>query len=378
MFFLILFLVVYYLGGSMAVDRRRAAELLMTANRLAEAAAFLPPLETAREKLDWPALDQHARELATRGTRDKDRKLLMTAWDVNQFIIGSTNVASTNRDAALKRCMDLLPQLSGDTGTNWLREQFRAEPARGLAVFAVANQLVQQGLTGRNMDSRRKNLELQKTLVDLFLEVRAPDNSTWRTALNLLAQGWMQEATWSKQRYRPPRNYGAQYDQFGNMIGYESYPPDYYDGNQNPYVPIDQIIAAAPDDDWLKNVDSGLRFGVLALIADLHLKTDSPAKALPLIEVLAVVQPEASANLANAFLRAWGAARQPGRNQQNMSSRYMSGGVVYYTSSPYGMQGQGIPLTRAMQVRNIQELSGIVGQFSNGIGIGFTKLLKLC
>ena len=350
------------LGGSKPEDRRRAAELLMTANRLAEAAAFLPPLETAREKLDWPALDQHARELATRGTRDKDRKLLMTAWDVNQFIIGSTNVASTNRDAALKRCMDLLPQLSGDTGTNWLREQFRAEPARGLAVFAVANQLVQQGLTGRNMDSRRKNLELQKTLVDLFLEVRAPDNSTWRTALNLLAQGWMQEATWSKQRYRPPRNYGAQYDQFGNMIGYESYPPDYYDGNQNPYVPIDQIIAAAPDDDWLKNVDSGLRFGVLALIADLHLKTDSPAKALPLIEVLAVVQPEASANLANAFLRAWGAARQPGRNQQNMSSRYMSGGVVYYTSSPYGMQGQGIPLTRAMQVRNIQELSGIVRQ----------------
>lgn len=350
---------VKHLGGSKPDDRRRAAELLMAANRLTEAAAFLPSLETAREKLDWPTLDQRARELAARGTRDRDRKLLMAAWDVNQFIVGHTNVAGTNRDAALKRSMDLLPQLSGDTGTNWLREQFRAEPARGLAVLAVANQLVQQGLTGRDMEARRKHLELQKALVDLFLEVRAPDNSGWRTALNLLAQGWLQEAKWSKQRYRPPRNYGAQYDQFGNMIGYESYPPEYYEGNQNPFVPIEQVIAAAPGDDWLQNVDDGLRLGVLALIADLHLKTDSPAKALPLIDALAVGQPEAAASLANGFLRAWGTARQPNRNQGG-GGRYMVNGIMYY-NNPYGGQ-QSIPLTRAMQVRNIQELSGIVRQ----------------
>lgn len=351
---------VKHLGGSKPEDRRRAAELLLAASRLTEAAAFLPALETAREKLDWPALDQHARALAARGIREPDRKLLMAAWDLNQFILSHTNAAATNRDPALRRCMDLLPQLSGDTGTNWLRERFRGDPAQGLAVFAVANQLVQQGMSGRNLDSRRRNLELQKTLVDLFLEVRRPDDDCWSTALNLLTQGWMQEAVWSKQRYRPPRNYGAQYDQYGNMIGYESYPQEYYDGNQNPYVPVEQVLATAPDETWLKHTDAGLRLGVLALIADLQLKTDSPAKALPLIATLAAVQPEASAQLANSFLRAWGAARQPGRGMQGVSSRYIVNGVVYY-NNPSGGQ-QAIPLTRAMQVRNIQELSGIVRQ----------------
>ena len=348
------------LGGGKSEDRRRAAEMLLAANRLAEAALFLPSLETAKEKFDWPALDQHARELAARGTKDKNSQLFLAAWDVNQFIIGCTNVASTNREAALKRCMDLLPQLSGDTGTNWLRARFQGNPAQGLTILAVANQLVQKGLNDRNTESRRKNLQLQKQLVGLLLEVRDPSDACWRTALNLLAQGWMQEATTSKQRYRPPRNYGAQYDQFGNMISYEPYPQEYYDGNQQPFVPIDAVLATAPDENWQRQLDSGLRLGLLALMVDLHLKTETPEKAVPLIEALAAARSREAGTLANSFLRAWGTAHQPGRNSQNMNSRYMMNGVMYYGGSPYGMQGQGIPLTRAMQVRNIQDLSVIM------------------
>ena len=87
-------------------------------------------------------------------------------------------------------------------------------------------------------------------------------------------------------------------------------------------------------------MDDGLRLGLLALIADLNLKTTTPEQALPLIKTLAATQPQAATALANSFLRAWVTARQPNRNQQG-SSRYMVNGVMYYGSSPYGMQQQG-------------------------------------
>ena len=349
---------VKHLGGSAPEDRAHAAEMLLTANRLTEAATFLVPLETAKEKLDWRALEQHALDLAARGKQEHDHKLLAQAWDVNQFILGLTNVAATNRDPALDRCLDLLPELSSATGTNWLRERFRGDPAPGLAVLAVVNQLVQNGMTERDVESRRKNLELQKQSVDTFLQVREPNETYWRTALNLLAQNWMQEALWSKQNYRPPNNNGAQYDQFGNMIGYRNYPPN-FNGNQNPYIPIEQLLGAAPDGNWQRQLDAGLRLGLLALLADLNLKTETPDQALPLIETLATRQPGVATELANSFLRAWATEHEPDRNQQN-AGRYYVNGVMYYGGNPYGNQQQGIPLTRAMQVRNIKELSGIL------------------
>lgn len=350
------------LGGSKPEDRRRAAELLLGANRLTEAVAFLAPLPVAREKLDWRALEQHARDLAARGAREKDSKLLLQAWDVNQFIIGLTNAAATNRDPALRRGMELLPQISREIGTNWLRERFLAAPAQGLGVFAVVNQLVQKGFADRNVEARRQNLELQKQVVEIFLAVGDPAQPHWQAALQLLAQGWLQEATWAKQRYRPPRNYGPQYDQFGNMVGYENYPPEFNDGNQIPALAPDVVLAAAPGDAWLAQLEPSLRLASMKTIAELYPKTETPDPALPFIEAIAKVQPRTGTDLAGSFLRAWAEARNPNRNFQNQN-RYMMGGMVYYPGNPYGQPRPGISLTRAMQVRNIKELAGLMRRF---------------
>lgn len=350
------------LGGTNPEDRKRAAELLLGANRLAEAVAFFPTLDVAKEKLDWRALDQSARELALRGKREKDSKLLVQAWDLNQFIINNTNAAATNRDPALQRCLELLPQISRDIGTNWLRERFQAEPAQGLGIFAVLNQSVQRGFTDRNADSRHRNLESQKQAAEIFLSVGDPSQPHWHAALQLMAQGWLQEANWAKQRYRPPRNYGPQYDQFGNYMGYENYPPNYYDGNQVPALSPDQVLAAAPDDAWLAQIDPGLRLAIMRLLAELHFKTETPDKALPFIEAVAKVQPRVATDLANSFLRAWAGARNPNQNMQNQSRYYMNG-VMYYGSPYGGQQRGGISLTRAMQVRNIKELAGLLQRF---------------
>ncbi|MEI2726578.1 MAG: hypothetical protein V9H26_24590 [Verrucomicrobiota bacterium] len=351
------------LGGGQPEARRRAAELLLAANRLTEAVAFFPTVDVAREKLDWRALEQHACDLAARGSREKDSKLLLQAWDLNQYIIGLTNAAATNREPALRRGMELLPQISREIGTNWLRERFLAAPAQGLGVFSVVNQLVQKGFTDRNAEARCKNLELQKQVVEIFLTAGDPTQPHWRTALHVLAQGWLQEATWAKQRYRPPRNFGPQYDSFGNMIGYENYPQEFNDGNQIPALAPDQVLAAAPGAGWLAQLDPSLQLATRKLIAELYSKTETPEPALPFIEAVAQVQPRTGADLASAFLRAWAEARNPNRNLQNQN-RYYMGGAVYYGGNPYGQPRTGISLTRAMQGRNIKELAALMHRFA--------------
>lgn len=350
------------LGGADPEDRKRAAELLLAANRRAEAVAFFPALDVAKAQLNWRALDQSARDLAARGKQEKDSKLLVQAWDLNQFIIGNTNAGATNRDPALQRCLELLPQLSRHVGTNWLRERFQAEPAQGLGIFAVLNQAVQKGLATHNAETRQRNLEAQREAVDIFLAVGNPALPHWHASLQLLAQGWVQEANWAKQRYRPPQNYGAQYDQFGNMVGFENYQQNFFDGNQIPPLTPEQVLAAAPTEAWLAQLDAGLRVAVMRLKAELYCKTETPDKALPSIEAVAAIQPRVATDLANSFLRAWAEARNPNQNQQNQSRYYMNG-VMYYGSNPYGQQRNGISLTRAMQVRNIKELAGLLKRF---------------
>jgi hypothetical protein len=100
----------------------------------------------------------------------------------------------------------------------------------------------------------------------------------------------------------------------------------------------------------------------MKLIAELYSKTETPDKALPFIETVAKVQPRTGAELASSFLRAWAEARNPNRNFQNQNRYYMNGGV-YYGGNPYGQPQTGISLTRAMQVRNIKELAGLLRRF---------------
>jgi len=352
------------LGGSDPADRRRAADLLVAANRLIETGPFLLPVEAAREKQDWAALDLRARQLIALGRKEKDSKVLTEAWDINQFILAATNTPATNREPALRRAFELMPQISREVGTNWLRRSFQDSPAQGLIILSAVSQMIQQGSNERAADMRHKNLDLQKQVVETFLGVADPTQPHWRAALNLLAQGWMQEATYSRQRFQPRRTYGPQYDEFGNMTSFEQFQPQSYDGNQLPPVPVDQAAACAPGEQWLAQLDESLRLASFALIADLHLKAEAPDKALPHIESFAARQPRAATDLANDFLRGWAKARSPAPQPRN--TVYGPYGPIFYgAGSPYGMRGGGIPLTRAMQARNIRELAGILRRLQN-------------
>jgi hypothetical protein len=345
------------LGGADPAARGRAAEMLVAANRLIEAGPFLMPAAAARETKDWAALNLRARQLAALGKKEKDSKSLTEAWEINQFILMATDSGASNREPALRRSFELMPLLSREVGTNWLRRSFQESPNQGLAILAAVSETIQKGFNERAADQRQKNLELQKQVVETFLGVADPSQAHWRAALNLLAQTWMQEAAWAKQRYQPPRNYGPQYDEFGNMRYFEPYPMQ--DGNQVPALPFDQVLASAPGESWLAQLDVSLQVALHALMADLCLKAEQTEAALQHLEAVATVQPQGATELANEFLRVWTRMRNPMQQPRNMV--YGPYGQIYYgVGSPYGMRGGGISLTRAMQARNIREMSGLL------------------
>jgi hypothetical protein len=179
--------------------------------------------------------------------------------------------------------------------------------------------------------------------------------------LNLLAEAWLQEANYARQFHQPSRQFGLQFDPYGNLIYYGQPHQQmmFQGGNQLPPIPVDQVLKSAPGDSWLRHLDSGLQSALFACIADLHLKAEQFDHALALIERLASLEPQQASNLANDFLRAWAESRTP--PTQHMQQRYMAGGVVYYGGNP-GMQGSGISLTRAMQIRNIKELAACLAR----------------
>ncbi|MCL4789875.1 MAG: hypothetical protein KJ070_24365 [Verrucomicrobia bacterium] len=349
------------LGGNDPAARSRAAELLVAANRLIEAGPFLLPADQAREQKDWAALDLRARQLIALGTAAKDSKLLTEAWEINQFILASPGVASSNREPALRRSFELMPLLSREVGTNWLRRGFQQSPHQGLVLLAAVGDLVQKGFTDRSAELRQRNLELQKQVVETFLDVADPAQPHWQTALNLLAQNWMQEANWSRQRHQPPRNYGPQYDEFGNMVYYEPYPPNLAGGNQNPAIAAGQVLFSAPGTAWLAQLDTSLRVALHSLMADLCLKAEKTDDALEHLEAVALVNPRGATDLANEFLRVWTRMRNP--TQQPRQMAYGPYGPIYYSSGMM-MRGGGISLTRAMQARNIREMAGLLNKLA--------------
>ncbi len=352
------------LGGGDSVARQRAAELLIAAGRLEEAGSFLPALEAAKTDRDFKTLELLARQALGRGRQPAQSDSLVRAWQINQFILTAPEATATNREPALKRAFELMPLVKNELGSNWLRSSFATSPAEGLAILSAVAEQVQQAAGTRAPPARQQALELQRRAVDAFFGAANPDQPEWRSALQLLALNWMHEAGYSKERWVPPRNYGPQYDQFGNMIGFTQPPQTMNHGNQVPPIGVAEMLTCAPGPDWIARLDTALQPAVHALIAELSLKADKPDVALEHIIVLAKSEPKPALALANQFIRAWGEQRNPMRQQQNqmLMQRYAAMGVYYGPGSPYGNRPAGIALTRALQQRNLRQFADILGK----------------
>lgn len=355
------------LGGSDPAKRTAAVKLMVAAGKLNEAGRLLPALEVAQAAGDFAALDLHARYQLERGRQRQDTNALQTAWDLTQMLLTATNTpTSTNtrppavREQALRRALELLPLISSQPGSNWLSTSFHERPAQGMAILAAATAPPPDF---RNAEARLRTLKQQHQAATALLAVVGDDVEPWRTPLTVLAMNWVQEADLSRTRWRetPQFSPGA----------YGFYDPEEQirmqqmnDPNQPQPIAPAELLKVAPDARWLAQVDPSLAPRIEYLGATLRLKTDEVPEALAVVERLAPTRPRDATELAHELLHAWARTRNPSGNQDAMMRmRYGPYGPVYYgPGSPYGMGGQGIALTRAMQNRNLAELAGLIAR----------------
>src|SRR5262249_42978079 len=122
------------------------------------------------------------------------------AWDLCQIILSTTNALPKEREQALGYAVELLPLVSKDSGTNWLRQTFQQKPEQGALLLSAVGAQVAQNSSNRDTAARRKSLEMQRKVVDALLEAAGDNSRSWQPALNVLAIGWIQEADSSKVR----------------------------------------------------------------------------------------------------------------------------------------------------------------------------------
>ncbi|MEY2411140.1 MAG: hypothetical protein QOF48_3810 [Verrucomicrobiota bacterium] len=347
------------LGGNDAKKRQAAATLLIAAGRLTDAAAFLPGFDAGPGEKDFVTLDRRARLLMAEGVEKQDPTALRGSWDLTRMILADKAAAGTNREIALQRAVELMPLLSKELGRDWMREMFGKNSGQGMSILAAVGSVVSQGAAERDSEKRRRNLELQRRVVDELLAAVGPDTDPWQGALTVVTLGWLQEAEQAKARHRP-RTMNQQiidFDSFGNPIyTYASYDgPMYNAGSAGaPALTIDNIIPTAPGEAWLNAIDKGVQLRVRAMMAGLFIALEQEEKAVPWIEGLASGQPRAALSLANDLLRSWAQTKDPNRDSRRNMRIY---------SSPYGNSySQGIPITRAVQVRNLQQLTEVLAR----------------
>ena len=335
------------------VDRREAALLLSALKMDDELGAFLPTAAEAEEADDREALNLLARHAMAMYSIDKRSSWLETAWEVTQAALAKGEIDAAQKDEALRRAVDLAPKVRAEIGPAWLKQSFTERPERGMEIVATIGGQVAQGFAQRAREAgyRAAGLELQKTAVEALLDTAPELAEEWRPTLQLLAGGWVQEASYS--------NKFSKTSSVGSYMKRDSYGNVYWSnrrmggGGQVTAIEPADLLDSQPSDRWAAMLGDDMRPNFTTVSAQLCLKVNEYEQAFPYIERLAATNGRKAKELADEFLRVW-------KNNNNPNSRNRGSDYIYV----YGFddRANSIPLTRAKQARNLAELAEYVGR----------------
>lgn len=245
-----------------------------------------------------------------------------------------------DRKESIERAISLAALLPEEEGSAWLRSVFAEAP--DAAWIAAA----ETGKTARALraqmappEQRVDALVAARRVVEAILDAFPDDVDGWRPALNMLALAALDEADDTRSRRRNERM---------------------------TYIPASQFMRGAPSARWVRELDRGLWFKLTESLATIAGAAGDSTLAMDLLSPLVACDADGAQRIAEGFLSAWTKSLRPQRGNEYdedwmyqqmmmMSSGGYGGG---YYGRGYGRAGQGLPLTRARQRRNLEELSG--------------------
>jgi hypothetical protein len=348
---------VHFGGATDAAKRKRAATLFVAAGLPVEAQAYLPPLEEARALKDADLLDIYAVYYATLARDAKGREkqsLLERGWSVALEVMTLEKASSEARTKAVSHALGFISAMDARSADEWLAGHFAGDDDIGWAIVRLAHEGAQMQFRGRAaVEERVKALELLQRVGRAIMT--GGGATTYRRGLDMLTLALVEEAEMTK------RGSGGDGRATRARAMYGMYPGMYDEGGRGEEfqaIPADQLAKLLPDAEWLAAIDPGLSAKLEAMVAETVVGSGDLDAALAMIRPVAAADPERAAKLGESLLAAWPTfmGSTPGATQPN---RYM-----YYG---YG-QPQGIPLTRARQVRALDALSrAISGLRSMGL-----------
>lgn len=339
------------LGGSDPIKRRNVAKILVAAGRRIEAASFLAKPDKAVADKDIETLNLLAVSAEGKFAKDGKPEDLEQAWSITQSALAIADADKKERAQALRRAVELAPKVKTEFGGKWLADSFTSKPELGMEILSGIGTASVQSRMQFNSEPRLVNLELQSRAVEALLKSSPQRAQEWSQTLTLLALNWLAEAKWTQDRDTSvTRGPQINYDPFGNVFfGDMMYQQNQNGQNQIQPIATGKMLTVAPAEAWIDAVEPSLKPALFTQVANLQLKVKAEKDAFPYIEKLAKTHPKEAKELAVRFIEVWGENHDPNADKRR-TNRYM---YIY----GYNPQGDGIPLTRSRQERNLEELS---------------------
>lgn len=341
-------------GGQDKEDRKRAAQFLIDAGFVKEAGEFLPDLNEAKEKKDYPALNliaRHRTELARADKKAAGKDALPQAWEISTSFLTDTAAPPPEKAEALSRALSLIPELGDDTGKQWLEKTFKDPKGEGVELLASLGTLTAQSRENPDPALRLEQLKLQHAAVKTLLSSDGFDPAGWSGIFTLFARQWSYEVGVTREKDQSnSRRMVQQFDEWGNM--FFSRPGTGYQGPGAHPIGSGELLECQPDEKWLAVIEPATRNECQLSSARLLLKVKEQTKALPVVKAIAGTDREQAKSLVREMIRVWSENHNP-NEEQDYRSRYF-----YF----YGFNNQAgsIPLTRSKQERNLVELADLV------------------
>lgn len=332
------------LGGHDPKKRIAAARLLLGASMVSEARRFSPPLEDAIKNRDPEQLNLHALHLETVGRKESNHDALHRAWELNHMVLEMSELEANTRMEALRRAMNLMHAQPPETVSRWLRELFTERTDLGLTVLAELAQRLDQTFWGRGSGPRTAALSLLQRFLTELLSLTGGDPGAWRPAVQMLTLLWLREA------HKVVRQHGSQQARNLRMPATNS------KENKIPALSPENVLSHSPDDVWCRALSPDLTRRMYRLTGLIAAGAGDETRTDKVIRYFVKTEPEVAKELAEAAMHTW--AERLGGNR-NEPRYYPSGG--FYPGYGYGDWSEGIPLTRARQVRNLAVLGKRVG-----------------
>jgi len=337
-----------HFGGADPATRMAAANLLFAMGMKLEGGKFLPPAELSKKNGDINTLRMRIMYLDEKARVEKSGSALLEAWDLSQWILLNTS-NNAEKQEAFSLTLSLLPLLEGPAAQAWFKNVFQENPLLGMKFLTTLGDALIQNTGGGDIKQREQRMALLARSVQALLDI-APDQS-WDKTLNALALCWAREAEVSVENYRKPRKN----TRYGGM-----YTPPSERQQSSTFVPVNAVLAASPEGKWFDRLEKECQVQILTLKARLCMKIEEMEPAKKLIDQLAKDNPKQCTTLFNDYLRAWSvlANNTPAEMDPEMQERMRY--QMMYSGMHNRVGSEGIPITRARQVRNLQYLATLL------------------